>query len=227
MVKRRFRSRGKFRRIRRRRGVRSRRLFRTIKRTLNRITEIKYSTANNVINIDPNVGFIAYLPPVIAQGVDKNQRIGNRIKYKKLSFRFIINVQTVAAIDYTPIMVRYIVFQPRTQLSNPIVLADFLDVPTDPLSTIKGTAVRVMYDKMSSLVPTNDANQIGSGPQKHVRKITFMTKNNVTYRDSTVSLPTDVKDTYYFVVLTQVLGQGAGGYLLIGQWFVRQSFIDI
>lgn len=192
------------------------------------MSEIKYNIATAAINQDVNTGYISLLNPSFQQGVDKNQRIGNKIKYRNFTVKLSVFLdETNPTIGYFARCVRIIIIQPRTQFNSPVALLDIFDTNNNFLSTIKGTAVRVMYDKMFTVIPTTSPLQHGTNTQRILKKLVFRTKNSVTFRDSTVTIPTDYKDIYYLIIVTDALAVGAGAYTIQGNWYVRQSFIDL
>lgn len=228
MAKRRFRSRGRFRRIRRRRGG-ARRLKKFVNRVVKRMSEIKYVTTADGFNFDAFNSRIIALNPSIPQGVDKTQRIGNKIQYKRMSLRFNFWIvgNATAVPNFTQTL-RLMIFQPRVAFSNPAATLDIFDT-NNWMSTIKGTAVRVMYDKFFTVTPQQSATaaQLATNTGRIMKKIQFRINNNVTFRDSTVSAPTDYKDQYYAYVSSSVYDTTPNEYNLQGQWFVRISYIDV
>lgn len=223
--KRRFRSRGKFRRF----GGRRRRNFRLkkfVKGVVGRMSEVKYGFVTAPINLDANLLYIQYINPGFNQGVDKYFRIGNKIKYRRLSLRleFWLN-NGIAPVNYFARGCRVIIFQTRLALSAPIVALDFLDT-ANWLSTTKGTAVRIMYDKFMVLTPQGAATTLATNTGHYLKSLHFKVNNNVNFRDVTVNVPTDYKDQYYLVILTDQFAQGANVFNVQGSWFTRLSFTD-
>lgn len=228
MAKRRFRSRGRFSRVRRRRGGGAKRLKRFVKRVVNRMSEVKYATESGAWNYDANGTVLTSINPVITQGASKNQRIGNKIKSKRLYLKLNAWISSdTGAADWFTRKLRIVILQPRVAFSVPLQNSDILDDGNNWLSTIKGTAVRVLYDKMFPLTPQLDANQHPSNSGSVTKKMVFRINNNVTYRDSTVNSPTDLKDQYWIFMFSDFLGLGTGGYDIQGNWFVRHSYIDL
>lgn len=194
------------------------------------MSEIKYNFISATINQDVNTFYVANITVDFPQGVDKDNRIGNKIKYRNLTVKFGILMDETAggaAVPYLSRVMRVLIVQPRTDLSTPVAMSDIFDLPNNYLSTVKGTAVRVLYDRMANIVPMTASNQLAVNSGRFVRKLVFRNRNNVTFRDSTVNLPTDDKDLYYLIVITDAINSGAGNYTLQGNWFVRQSYIDV
>lgn len=202
---------------------------RLVKRVVKGMSEIKYNTASNAANVAVNLFYSTLITPTFAQGTNKSQRIGNKIKYKMLTlnFNFWSALVNAAQQDYFPTMFRILVFQTRTAVGSPMVDTDFFDTSANYLSTVKGTAVRVMYDELFVLTPTGDANQIGCNSQAIVKSLHFPLNNEVTFRDSTSTVPTDVKDNYYLVVYTNYSGGVNTNLNIQGNWYSRISFYDI
>lgn len=224
-------SRGRF--IRRTGGRRyggNRRLKRFVKRVVKRMSEIKYATANNSASVIANQYYVANITPVFPIGTAKYQRIGSKIRYRMLTLNFSywcsVNNGAAAADDF-PSLLRIVVFQPRVALSSPFVDTDIFDSTSNYLSTIKGNACRVLYDKMYPVTPTNDANQIGSNTQLVVKKLHFRINNEVNFRDATVGTATDVKDNYYILVYSIYSGSATVAFTIQGGWYSRISYYDI
>lgn len=225
--KRRF-SRGRFRRVGRRRNFRAKKLNRFVRRAVNRMSEVKYATLASGFNVEAANGYLIGLTPAFPQGVDKNQRIGNKLKYKRLTLKldFWLAVDAAGAPpDWFARGIRIIVFQPRVNLSTPPVLSDILDTPTNYLSTVKGTAVRVMMDKMMAITPSLVATQLSTHLSRVLRKVVFKINNNVTFKSAAETTPLDPKDTYYLLILVDAIV--ANTYDLQGSWYTRLSYIDV
>jgi len=80
------------------------------------MSEVKYATTitNGYVNTDPSSFIPIRLNPIIAQGADKSERIGNRIRYKFMQIRCIFNVFDGAQ-PANPFIqhVRVLIVQPR------------------------------------------------------------------------------------------------------------------
>ena len=118
MAKRRFRSRGKFRTIRRRRFSRRRGMRKLIKRVVRRMSETKFNVESSFGVVDANDGLFDNVTPTWAQGTSKNQVIGNKIRYKYLQLRLSIYLTDISQNStQTFAYVRVILFQPRLTVS--------------------------------------------------------------------------------------------------------------
>lgn len=192
------------------------------------MSEIKYALTAGEFNVDATGAAFLNLTPTIPQGVDKTNRIGNKIQYRRMSLRFNAWLSAdLGQINYFTRQIRIIMFQPRLPLSSPIVLGDFLDTPANYMSTILGTAVRVIMDKFVNVTPQLSANQLPTSVGRVFKKMTIRINNNVDFRSSINSIPLDVKDTYYICVLSDWLGQALVAYDLQGNWYSRLSYKDI
>lgn len=240
MAKRRFRSRGKFRRIfRRKRRVRTRRLTKFIKRTLRRMSEIKYSllNQNTFVNVDAFTGAVVRLNPAISQGVDKDERIGNKIRYKFLQFRMMFrSLDGTNAINPPQMTYRIMIVQMRILPSAGLVLGpaagEIFDNSTSAFTTvyssIKNLNVRVLMDRIY-VTTVGQATAGTTYPYNtssyHYIKKKIRVNNNVTYASSTDNLPTDPKDNYYLVIASDA---GAlNDAILAVAYSMRISYIDI
>jgi len=218
-------------RFRRRIGgrFRRRRFSKFIKRTIRKMHEVKWATRDDTTVVNANSAIFQNVNPDTPVGADKFQRIGNRLRYKNLQLRLSIYMPSLDdAPDWQTRSLRIIVFQKRTEFSNPPSpsLQDVLDVGVWD-SSVNGVAVRLMYDKSFSITPSNDANQHGVGMQRIIKKMNFRVRNNVSFRDSGVVTPSDIKDQYFFFIITDYFGQGVTGYEVHVDWFSRISFVDI
>lgn len=221
-------SRGRFRRRNGRRGG-IRRLRRIIKRTVTRMSEVKWSTSNALTVFDGAASAFVTLTPAFPQGVDKFQRIGNKIRYKNFGLRFNLSIAALIGFPtYTPRVLRVVIFQKRVEFSVPLVPVnlDILDT-NDYLSAVKGTTCRVMYDKYFVVTPINAATQLATNTGRIMKKLNFKVRNNVTFRDAGNTVPTDIKDTYFALIITDFFGGAPLQYNVAFDWNARISFVDI
>lgn len=164
----------------------------------------------------------------MAQGVDKTQRIGNRVQYKMLTLNIwaqLANVQ-VATAAYGASGLRVVVIQQRVAFSSPTVYTDIFD-SNEFLSTIKGTACRVLYDKMITVNQVQNTQTLAYDTGRIHRKLHFKVNNHVTFLNAASSLPTDYKDIYYLVIVSPQYSNGANVAFIQGEWFSRLSFKDV
>lgn len=191
------------------------------------MSEIKYVVEGENFSLDSSAGYIVDLSPEILQGVTKNQRIGDKIKYKRFSLRIDVRLTNKTnSADYTSYGMRVAIVQPRVALDDPISLINIFDSDTNWMSTIKGTAVRVLWDKIMPVSLNGEQAQHAFHMSRFIRKKVFRLNNNVTFRDGTEETPTDWKDTYYMIVLTSNLGT-ANIAQIDGSYFTRFSYIDV
>lgn len=228
MAKRRFRSRRRFSRIRRRRGFRSKRLVRAIKRTVRRMQEIKYAVFSfiNSNPIDSSLGNIVNITPAFDQGVDKNQRIGYNLQYKYLQVRYRLVAQS--STNSTSMNVRHIIFQSRTNVNT--LLSDQKTQPifnvggsNAYLSSINNSYCRVLSDKTTTMgiFPNNQNAQL---PSNFRFKKKIRIHNRVTFNNASQVQPPDIKDNYYMIIVTDS-GLNTTTYGL--QLVSRISYYDI
>lgn len=205
-----------------RRFNRGRRLKKFIKRVVRRMSEIKYSFAFNAAGQDAATPFIADITPTFPQGVTKNTRIGNAIKYKFLQFRATL-VSLPGAVPLDQILVRSIIFQTRLPLSVVPATTDILDA-NNILSSIRNTNVRIIQDKSFWLGLEGPLNiESGHTSAKTIKKKARI-NNNVNFSAAADVLPRDPKDRYYWMFITS---QGVPLNNNINySWFSRLSFID-
>lgn len=234
MAKRRFRSRGKFRRTRR---VRTKRLRRFIKKTIRRMCEIKYVTIpqNALGAFDAQTGTVIPLTPTFTQGSDKDDRIANSIKYKYLQFRGRLHA-SVAQGGSSLITVRLMIVQMRIMpvagiaagaIQNPVPNEIFNDATNNVESTfssINNNAVRVLMDKTYAMgVLPNAAQSQLPALIKWKKKVRI--NNNVNFRAGANLRPLDPKDNYFFVVTSDISAANLVNLNTIIH--TRISFIDI
>lgn len=222
----------KFSRFRfRRRYVRrsgTKRLRRVIKNVIRRSTEIKYNTLGQTLSADATNYVLVELTPSILQGNTKTTRIGNRIRYKMLTVRFLVYLTSLlGAPTYTTRTTRVTIFQSR-YLINILSFDPTLvwDDSLDWKSTMKGQSVRVMYDKMMTLVPQGVATNLGTNSGAFTARLNFKVSNNVTFTGNTEISPGDPKDRYYMIVQCSQRNATPLSFNINGSVFSRLSFID-
>lgn len=234
--KRRFRSRGRYvRRTGRRYG--GRRLVSSIKRVIKRMSEVKYAVGRNAGDYDGNQGFQYLINPEIAIGAGKNQRIGQKIRYKRLTVRF----QVAARMGTLPVSgtstqtVRILLVQARvnnTGSSYPFFNWDdvFDDSGTNN-STVKNHNLRVLMDQIVDLGILNISNVATSTSMYMLKpsirrfKLSVPINNNVEYRNASSTLPTDPKDMYYLLFYSNN-GAPALAVTLYTSYTCRISYFD-
>lgn len=229
MAKRRFRSRGRFRRIRRRGGRGVRRSKKFVKRVVRSMQETKYSVGTaNVNNVDSNTGYAAEVTPVFVQGVTKETRLGNRIRYKYIHFRMRLIHEGVAAQSD---VVRVILFWSRLPLTVPVnpnkpnTWADVFDQPgVSTLSTLKNTNLRVVMDRTRFLGIVGNAQETQAPSQWYIKK-KFRTNQRVNFLNNLDQQPKDPKDKLYILVVTDRNALNETTFNV--RWATRFSFYDL
>lgn len=235
MAKRRFRSRGRFSRVRRRRRYGSKRLRRVIKGTVRRMSEVKYVTksVNAFQAQDLFNGVVVQLNPPIAQGVDRNQRIGNKVRYKYAQLRLMLYLTKGAnPLDPDFQFVRVLVVQPRLLPAGGIAVGpvgtEIFDSPTNTaqqtVSSVNHKAVRVIMDRIYKVATLGQGadSQMMSGV--YVKK-KFKVNNNVLFRSAVQTDPQDPKDNYYLLIIGSAINNGDSTVNYFYQF--RISYIDI
>jgi len=235
MAKRRFRSRGRFSRLRRRRRIGARRLKKFIKRTFRRMSEVKYATTitNGYVNTDPSSFIPIRLNPIIAQGADKSERIGNRIRYKFMQIRCIFNVFDGAQ-PANPFIqhVRVLIVQPRLIPAAGVgagpslaeVFDDGINNIAGVVSSIRNTAIRVIMDRTYTMSTVGNGASVQLPSGNHFKKKVRIS-NNVNYYGSGNTLPLDPKDNYYMYFVSDATGAGEAN--IAYNLHTRISFIDV
>lgn len=233
MAKRRFRSGGRFRRLRRRRGgLRSKRLRKFVKRTVRSMSEIKWATiSNSVATIDPANGTSQSINPAFVNGNSKTSRIGNKIRYKFLQFRLNFQVTAISGTVYQATQTtRIIIFQPRIILfanpQSPTITETLLIFasPSDRvISSIDNTRCRILMDRTYLLSPLGFYTSTGL-PTAGRLKMKKRVNNNVSFISGN-SFPQEPKDTYYIAIFTDVSLPNTNSMTI--QFNSRMSFYDI
>lgn len=232
----------RFRRRRFRRGglFRRKRLARFVKRTVARMSEVKYAVTNFIASDTIDNALIHYLNPSILQGVDKDQRIGNKIKTRKFTIKFSYNINVANSGQSTALNinfgVRVLIIQQRQSVGT-INVSNIFDTSSSWLSTVKPQNWRVMYDKFFLLGPAsgftssagaNATNIDQSAPKRILKKLVFSLPNNVMFIDYATATPNDPKDNYWIVVISNAFGLSVSpdfGQAL--EVFTRMSYIDL
>lgn len=205
------------------------------------MSETKYvtRTANALIVQDAGTGFFLRLNPPIAQGVDKDDRIGWTIKYKYIQLRFYAFFTANAGGNAVACPCRILLFQPRqipnappTQLPAGGGIPD--PVPADVwndstnqyqtfVSSIMNQNVRIIADRTynTGVIPNADA---GILPSAFKFKKKVRVNNNVSFKSGGATYPMDPKDFYYVAVTCPVAANTVNiNYL----YHFRMSFTDI
>lgn len=204
--KRQRRSKSTYRRRGRRSVYRSKKVSRFIKKVVRNMAETKYAVKFFDFNGDPFSGVTQLLNPNIPQGIDKNQRIGNTIKYKFLQLRFSIGFVSPSDpfVNYFATTVRIIVWQPRSAYTIPSTpyLDSFLFTYTQQFRTgyspVNNQNVRVLFDR---LLPFSSVNLTTFLPPVRCFKLKTRINNNVSFASASDVIPKDPKDLYYITVI--------------------------
>lgn len=219
--------RGKFRRFKRRKFTRSKRARRFVKRIVRNMSEAKYATKYNKTNAANNGTTTIDINPTFPQGADKTERIGNRIKYKNLRLHFSAVCVAGGGSTNSVAVIRLLLFQLRLPLNLIPSSGDFFLDPNQWNAPIRHEAVRVLWDKTLSLQVFNAATVpvTTNMPSVYVKKIRRRIKNNVSFASSATNTPTDPKDLYRLLVMTN--STAANDFTVTLDWACKISFIDI
>lgn len=228
--KRRFRSRGRFTKLRRRRGgFRTKRLRKFVKRVVKRMQETKYRTANADATVDAFTGYVTSIVPTFPQGVDKYNRIGNRISWKYLQFRLSL-LFTRAQGTASAVLVRLIMFQTRTAYQPPTgnsttnIWPYLFDTAPGIVSSIKNQNVRILMDKTRWFGLQDYADLTQEVPFWYIKK-KIPIRNNVNFISSAELVPNETKDQIYFAIITNRIAATVVNVNYV--WQSRFSFYDL
>lgn len=140
------------------------------------------------------------ITPTFIQGTDNDNRIGNKIRYKRLTINGVFWVLAgLAPPDFC--IYRMTIFAARI---NAPTTSDLYDVATigggaeGIFSTIQHKNVRVIYDKITQISVQNNAATVMLPAVKRI-KIRRPIFNNVSFANSTQVVPTDPHDKLYLV----------------------------
>lgn len=229
-----FRRRSRFRR--RTRRFRVRRFIRKVRRisraTIRRMSEVKWATASyNSQSQIPNLPSFNEISPSTAQGTNKiGQRVGNRIKYKYLTFdasAFVTSADSVQAAGLYHCrlaIVSYRIANPSfTDISGSAAFnAANIWLPFD------GTVVHVWKDWKFTLSThmTGSPGQPGPMSVPVMRHFRFRKRlrHNVEYRSNVTEQPQDPHDK--FIVLWGFNSGDPNASMIVNHW-TRISYIDI
>jgi len=237
MFKKRRLGRKRFRRIsRRRRGAF--RLKKFVKGIVKRMSEIKYSIiANQYANtVGSSSPVTVSVTPVFVQGTEKDQRIGDKIQYKYFQFRLMMDMYANTDPDevYSAFTVRAILWVPRATPTTgaPVDLTYLFDTQPDypapdynVVSSINNKTARVMMDRSYTMTPTPYSNRTQL-PSMRIIKFKVPIRNNVTFRGSADTQPSQPIDQVYLTVVTSASAASNQPTLRI-TYVSRISFIDI
>lgn len=179
--------------------------------------EIKYSTAVSVGNVtDSFTGLVVRLNPLIPQGVTKNSRLGTKIRFKHFQWRLIWNSIENVGNPGVPLVQQYriLILQPRILpaaglaigLSNAEVFDNATTGTQCVVSSIRNNNCRVLYDKtFSNAVGYGAGASIGGNPVARHAKLKIRINNNCNFDSNIATLPTDVKDNYYMMMVSDAI----------------------
>lgn len=191
------------------------------------MSEIKYAYADNVAAFDAFSNYEVYVTPNFPQGVNKNNRIGNRIRYKFLQLRMVIACAQLPAAAAPFNIIRVILWQPRqirNVTANPLNNTQVFNTAS-PLSSINPTGCRILMDKTHYFSRwTQQMEPINIAPARFYKKKVRIS-NNVNFFSSTELTPSDPKDMYYLTIVTNASAINQAQITL--QWYVRISYTDI
>jgi len=232
MAKRRFRSGGRFSRVRRRTGRRrfTKRFKRAVNSVIRKNLEIKYGLRFNAFSqFDAAVGQVTDITPQFPQGVTKQSRIGNKIKLKYMQFRMMVQNGLIGNPPGVVVTrLRILLFQTRLNPAgaNPST-AEVFDNPTNievMTSSILNPNVRIIMDKTRNMAVGINA-ATAQEPLRFYIKKKVRLSNHVSFRSNLDLLPTDPKDKYYIMFLSDhpTINQINIQY----QYTCRISFIDM
>lgn len=202
------------------------------------MSEIKYATTrpNAPQQQDAFNGIVIRLNPDINQGIDKNERIGNKIKFKYCQFRFSFalirsNVNPPPALFVCRLLLVQLRLLPPGGLIPGPVLADvFIDATTPDQaihSSINNDMVRVIMDRTYCVqnldMDPNVAN--ANMPTLIYVKKKWRQSNHCLFRSVTQITPQDPKDNFYFLMLTNANGNGDA--TIFYNYGFRLSYIDL
>lgn len=193
--------------------------------------EIKYCTENGAATFDGFNSYNALLIPDFPVGANKNQRLGNHIRYKFFQLRFTVGQSLPAApvagtSEYS--LVRIIIWVPRQQflaVANPINQTQLLNTAST-LSSINNNGARVLYDK--TLYMSKYSAQLDPfgtfNPAIFIKK-KFRLFNNVNFKTTAEVTPSDPKDQIYLTIISNV--PAANHVSIAVGWNSRISFYDM
>lgn len=228
MAKRRFRSRGRFTRLRRRRG-RSSRLKKFVKRVVRRMSEVKYAISNGSGTFDAGNDYAANITPTIAVGPGKDERIGWKVRYKYLQFRLWLLAYEGSTGGEAAIVTRVILWQPRLPVANgtnphDMPLFNLTGNTYAQVSPINNNAARIIMDKTIAMGVRPLASDVML-PAVRIFKKKIRINNNVNFQNATTTQPGDPKDNYFLTIVT---GFGATNLVTFQSiWSCRVSYIDV
>lgn len=228
MAKRRFRSRGRFKRLRRGGRGRNRRLKKFVKGVVRRMSEIKYnlSSGHNTLDVG-NFPFYIEITPPVTTGATKFGRIGNQIKYRYLTFTMqaaLIKGATWANTNKGVMRIRTMIVQPRNSAAPNTASAIWDDV-SDINSCVDFKQQRVLYDKTRWMAVYPYWGENGCKPVINF-KVRRRINNNVKFSSGVSAAPNDYKDRYW-LILWSTDAEAVGKYSMEVNWFNKISFTDI
>lgn len=230
MAKRRFRSRGRFTRLRRRRRGGNKRTKRFIKAVVRRMCETKYAVKANSATPDSVSGYETVLTPNFPQGVNRNERIGNRIRYKYFQFRMSLYLYVVQPVTSPNQIIRVIIWSPKQEYNVVVNPSNNDQLFYNPgvgafLSSINPSGAKIYMDRTWYFARYAAGMSPIGLPISRVFKKKFRLRNEVNFMDSTQLTPTNPKDQIYLTVVTNgsTLGQTQMGI----SFNCRFSFIDM
>jgi hypothetical protein len=225
-----FQRRRKFRRLNggRRRRVfgRSKRLKRFVKGVVRRMSEVKWVFTSYASGgaIPAGIYNVTELTPAFTQGPDKFQRIGNNIRYKRVTVQGIVQLNAGVAPPMLATM-RVILFWSRnTSSPSPGTIFDNASIGAGGInSTLMSQNVRVMKDWRFMVSPIGQGSgvQLSSG---RTFKTSRRVNNNVSFTSSANVTPLDPHDRLWLVYGTDATVTTA---FPVVNLHARFSYVDI
>lgn len=192
--------------------------------------EIKWATLDTAGTADSSLGYIQRISPNILQGTSKNNRIGDRVSSKHVSFRLTVILAPLGVGPYPQsLLCRWVIFtmkQPPAAVTP--VLNEIFDTPANalcyPLMNSNSTSASFIKSKLWATGLQSATAVNTQSPTHKVFHADFRFRNKMSYVSSLSSISSDPKDVMYLAIITNNLV--AGNCNILYSWNCRQSFRD-
>lgn len=236
MYKRRFRGRrSRFGRRKFKRSILGRRrrygtIARIARRTMLRSAETKwaYSTVANV-SADAQTGYYIYIQPNIAQGTGGQQRIGNTLNTRRITFKGYIDLAkhsgaTIGANEYW--CQRVLIGRFRSQPAggvNAVAVSDIMDNATIN-SLVDYNLAKVYYDKRSTVTIPGNYQTLGYTSRQYFNYSSKWRKK-WDYYNNVANVETDYDKSLFLIIINEITT--AAKLDLVINMCVKTSFVDV
>lgn len=188
--------------------------------------ELKYFTNSEIINMAANTAYTYNVTPAaIPQGVSENERIGNRIKFMRVSLHVVCYQNTLLTAQTVPIQrVRFILWTPRIDIATG---TSTIENTANEGFFVPNTVATVYMDRtycLGALMQNADASttQVNTTTSQIVFRKYVKFPRQVNWSSGVINAINEPKDRMFLTILAY----DAGGMNIQTVVRSRTSYID-